>query len=83
MIERNAALQLRLVDDLLELNHTTRGSAVLDLKVQCLDEELRNALDAVAETATATASRIHFNHADEPLCIDADRERLQQIVRTS
>jgi signal transduction histidine kinase/ActR/RegA family two-component response regulator len=81
VIERNAALQLRLVDDLLELNHTTRGSVVLDVKVHCLDEELRNALDAVAESATANGVAVHFNPPDEPLCIKADRERLQQIVR--
>jgi signal transduction histidine kinase/ActR/RegA family two-component response regulator len=81
VIERNALLQLRLVDDLLELNHTTRASVVLDQKVQCLDDAVRNALDAVAETATATGIAVHFNHPAEPLCINADHQRLQQILR--
>ena len=81
VIERNALLQLRLVDDLLALNHTTRGSAVLNLRVQCLDDAVGGALEAVADTATVNGVAVHFNHTDEPLCVSADRERLQQILR--
>ena len=81
VIERNALLQLRLVDDLLELNHTTRASVVLDLKVHSLNDALRYALDAVAETAATNGIAVHFHRPAEPLYINADHDRLQQILR--
>ena len=81
VIERNALLQLTLVDDLLELNRTTRGTAVLDLKVHCLDEAVASALDAMAETASVAGVALHVRNDDEPVCINADRDRLQQLLR--
>lgn len=81
VIERNALLQLRLVDDLLALNHTTRGSAVLNLKVQGLDNAVRDALDAIAETAAANGVAVHFDACAGAVWVNADRERLQQILR--
>ena len=80
-IERNALLQLRLVEDLLELTRTSRGAAVLHLKVQNLGMALRGALDALADTAPAKGVALHFRDADRRVCIDADWDRLQQIVR--
>jgi CheY-like chemotaxis protein/anti-sigma regulatory factor (Ser/Thr protein kinase) len=81
VIERNALLQLTLVDDLLELNRTTRGTAVLDLRVHCLDEAVASALDAMAETASVAGVAVHLHAPDEPVCMNADRDRLQQLLR--
>ena len=81
VIERNARLQLRLVEDLLELTRTTRGVAVLHLKAQDLGLSLRGAVDAMADTAAAGEVALHFHDAARRVCIDADRDRLQQIVR--
>ena len=80
-IERNARLQLRLVDDLLELTRTARGAAVLHLKVQSVGDALRGALESLGDTASVKGVAVHFRDSDHQVFIDADRDRLQQVFR--
>ena len=81
VIERNTLLQIRLVEDLLELTRAARGKVVLDLKTQSLGASLAAALDAVAETAQRKNVAVRFDHESESPAVVADANRLQQIFR--
>lgn len=81
VIERNAFLQLRLVEDLLELNRATRGKLTLDLKLQCLPDAVRGAMEAATEIAHKKDIAVRFVEPGELLCVTADGDRLQQVFR--
>jgi signal transduction histidine kinase/ActR/RegA family two-component response regulator len=81
VIQRNALLQLRLVDDLLELNRSWRGSTTLRLQTLELGDEIANAVDAIADTAAAKNLKVRFLDAPEVLYVSADHDRLQQVFR--
>jgi CheY-like chemotaxis protein/nitrogen-specific signal transduction histidine kinase len=81
VIERNAHLQVKLVEDLLELNRAAQGKIVLDLKVLCLDDVLGAAVEALADVAEAKHITLTLVHAGERICVAADQDRLQQVFR--
>ena len=81
VIERNARLQVKLVEDLLELNRAAQGKIMLELKVLCLDDVLGAAVEAVAETAADKHIILTLVHAADRICVAADQERLQQVFR--
>lgn len=78
-IERNAILQIKLVDDLLDLNRVIRDKIPLDLAVHDLSNVLRSALDTMAETAASKKIEVAFSGTKEPLFVEGDAGRLQQI----
>ena len=81
VIERNARLQLRLVEDLLELDRATRGRLTLDLDVHCLSDVVRTAMGAATEIAEKKDIAVRFIDAAERLYVSADEDRLQQVFR--
>ena len=81
VIERNAVFQLRMVEDLLSLTRATRGKLVFNLKVVSINDQVRFALEAVADGALKKDITLQFIDAPEPLWLSADGDRLQQILR--
>ena len=81
VIERNVLLQTRMVDDLLDMNLTARGMVKLDLKNQELAACVRAALETSAQDIDRKAIRLEFVDAGEPLFVEADSGRLQQVFR--
>ena len=81
VIERSAVFQLRMVEDLLELTRSLRGKLVLNLTGVGLSAQVRSTLEAVADGALKKNIAVQFIDAPEPLCLHADGDRLQQILR--
>ncbi|MFN2572375.1 MAG: ATP-binding protein [Gemmatimonadales bacterium] len=81
VIERNARLEARLVEDLLEATRSTRQQIALDLAVHDLGVEVHAAVDALLEAAAERDIAVELVEADQPLRVRADQDRLQQIFR--
>jgi signal transduction histidine kinase/ActR/RegA family two-component response regulator len=81
VIERNAVLQLRLVDDLLELNRAARDRVVLELEVHDLVDGVRTAVEAFTDLARKKGVALRLVDAHQPIGVRADGDRLQQVFR--
>ena len=80
VIERNAASQLRLVEDLLDMARIVSGKLRLDIETIELQTVVQAALDVIEPGATAKRVAIVADFEATPIPINADADRLQQAV---
>jgi len=79
-IERNARVQGRLIDDLLDVTRMQAGSLHLELAPIAMDAPVRAAIEASQPAAAAKDITIDFACDDMPPVVVADASRLQQVV---
>jgi signal transduction histidine kinase len=79
-IYRNAQIQARLVDDLLDLSRTASGTLKLERSLVDLREILQQASETVGHTARSRQVTIQLDLPSTPVTVDGDPARLQQIV---
>jgi len=78
-IERNARVQKRLVDDILDEVRTETGKLRLELAELDARPILGNVLESVAPAARAKSVEVEGNLPSEKLVVRADPNRLQQV----
>jgi PAS domain S-box-containing protein len=78
-IERNAKLQVQLIDDLLDISRILRGKLVLNAMPLDLGRVIYSALETVSLAAEAKFLEIHTNITPK-VSVIGDATRLQQIV---
>ncbi|HET9468796.1 MAG TPA: ATP-binding protein [Vicinamibacterales bacterium] len=80
VIERNAASQLRLVEDLLDMARVISGKLRLELKVIAFEDVVRAAIDVVTPAAAAKNITISTSFDKSRPAISGDFDRMQQAV---
>ncbi|BAY92870.1 MULTISPECIES: ATP-binding protein [Nostocales] len=78
-IERNAKLQVQLIDDLLDVSRILRGKLVLNAIPLDLCSIISSALETVRLAAEAKSLEIH-THITPKVSVIGDPTRLQQVV---
>jgi PAS domain S-box-containing protein len=80
VIQRNAQMQAKLIEDLLEMNKLTSGTARLDVALVDVKTTVESALQALQPTAEAKG--VHINASIDPAVpqMTADARRLQQVI---
>lgn len=80
VIERNVRLQATLIDDLLDLTAITRGKVTLDRAPHDLRAIVETAVETVRVQVTEKGIVLACELSDEPVVVDGDANRLQQVV---
>ena len=79
MLERQVALMVRLVDDLLEISRITTGKLQLRKERIDLSAVLRSAVEAARSLIDAQAHELTVTLPVDPIHLDADPMRLAQV----
>ncbi|MEH2184551.1 PAS domain-containing protein [Nostoc sp.] len=79
-IERNAKLQVQLIEDLLDLSRVLRGKLSLNVMPVNLDQVILAALETVRLSAEAKSLHIQTTLAPLTRPVNGDAGRLQQVV---
>jgi signal transduction histidine kinase/ActR/RegA family two-component response regulator len=80
MMERQVDLMVRLVDDLLEVSRITRGAISLRREVVEVAAVVRRAVEANRALIEAAGHRLVLDIPSEPILVDADPVRLDQVI---
>ncbi|MFN6483469.1 MULTISPECIES: ATP-binding protein [unclassified Nostoc] len=79
-IERNATLQAKLVEDLLDISRITAGKISLNLEPVQLQQVIETAIATVRQSYQTKDIRLECTLAPLPVTVQGDPHRLQQIV---
>jgi signal transduction histidine kinase/CheY-like chemotaxis protein len=79
-IERNARLQTKLIEDVLDISRIISGKLVLNLGVTKIRDTVSAAVDTVAPAAAAKSIQVTTELPDAELTTMADADRLQQVI---
>jgi PAS domain S-box-containing protein len=79
-IQRNASIQAKLIEDLLEMNKLTSGTVRLELDRVDLRVAIEGALQALKPMADSKGVVLHAMPDATIPCIHADERRVQQIL---
>lgn len=79
-IERNAKLQVQLIDDILDISRILQGKFSLNSDAVDLKETISAAVETVHLAAAAKAITIHSNFAADTEQVLGDATRLQQVI---
>jgi signal transduction histidine kinase len=79
-IERNARLQARIIEDLLDVSRAMTGKLTLNLAPIALGPVILAAIDAVRSTAEAKRIALEVEIDPEAGLVSGDADRLQQVV---
>jgi signal transduction histidine kinase len=79
-IERNARLQTRLIDDLLDISRIVSGKLHFDIEPTDLCKVVGSAIETVRETASREGVELKESVPEEPIIVEGSPVRLQQIV---
>jgi PAS domain S-box-containing protein len=79
-IERNARLQAKLIDDVLDISRIISGKLVLNIERIDLNEIVRASIETVMPTADLKGVGVTVELPAEPLRLFGDAARLQQVL---
>ncbi len=79
-MDRQVAQMSRLVEDLLDISRITRGAIELRREDIDVSAEVRNALESCQGAISAGHHEVVVDLPTEPLSINADRVRIQQVL---
>ncbi|AUT04200.1 histidine kinase [Nostoc sp. CENA543] len=79
-IERNATLQAKVVEDLLDISRITASKISLNLEPVHLQAIIESAIATVQQSLQTQDIYLDFQLASAPVVLQGDRERLQQII---
>jgi PAS domain S-box-containing protein len=79
-MERQTDQMIRLIDDLLDVSRITRGKLLLRRTRTELADVVQNAVDAARPLIDGAGHELTVNVPDEPLVLNADPNRLAQVI---
>ena len=79
-IERNAKIQTRLIDDLLDLSRIISGKLLLEAREVGLDAVVSNSIEVVRPAANAKGIRLTYECGPGGKTVSGDPARLQQVA---
>jgi signal transduction histidine kinase len=80
LVARQARQMARLIDDLLDVSRIGRGKVRLEKRAVDVGEAVARAAEAVRPQIQARRHRLEVSLTPEPVCVEADPARLEQIL---